>query len=126
MLGNATLELDLSVAGDGSNSVLLHNVNSGEPYSSEYRAKSTDREHILIVRHTKEKNRVKGSEVDRHNVVYTQNIYPTVLFPQGQTIQVYSVIRNAPELPVAELQVATAAAMHLTNAVSSELAIWKN
>lgn len=126
MLGEATLVLDLSVAGDSSNTITLHNVNSGEPYSSEYRAKGADREHVLIVRHTKEKNRVKGALVDRHNVTYTQNLFPTALYPQGQTIQVYSVIRNAPELPIAELQVAVAAVMHFTNDNSDELAIWKN
>lgn len=66
-------------------------------YSAEYRLKEADREHVLIVRHAKEKNPLKGKSVDRHNVTYTQNIFPTELAPLGETLQAYAVIRNAPE-----------------------------
>lgn len=125
MLGEATITLNIGTVAVPVE-IVLFNINSGDRYSSEYRLKEADREHVLIVRHTKEKSRVKGSEVERHNVTYTQNIFPTVLYPQGQTIQAYSVIRNAPELPTADLEAVTGAVMRLTDQVAGELAIWKN
>lgn len=125
MLGESTITLDIGTEST-PNEIILHNVNNGEPYTSEYRLKDTDREHVLLIRHTKEKARLKGSVVERHNVVYTQNIFPTVLYPQGQTIQAYSVIRNAPETPPAEFEAVTRAVMLLTADSASELSIWKS
>jgi hypothetical protein len=91
MLGN-TVTLDL----DGDSKVLKKINQDG--YSSEYRLKESDREHILLIRHTKEKAKLKGKSVDRHNVTYTQNLFPTEVSPLGETIQAYTVIRVNPDM----------------------------
>lgn len=124
MLGENTLTLDF--VGDGSDVVVLHNVQNGEPYTSEYRGRGTDREHIVLVRHSKEKNKTKGQQMDRHNVTYTVNIFPTDLYPQGQTFQVYSVIRNIPEFPLSEIDRLVGALVRVTLSAADELAIWKS
>lgn len=68
-------------------------------YSSEYRLKDSDRGHVLLIRHTKEQQKSRGLSVDRHNVLYRQEIYPTELAPQGEVIEAYTVIRVSPQQP---------------------------
>lgn len=94
MLG-ATITLNIGTVADPIE-ITLRRINQ-DGYSSEYRLKDTDREHVLLIRHSKEKNRLKGKEVERHNVTYTQNLFPSELSPQGETIQASAVFRNAPE-----------------------------
>lgn len=92
MLGE-TITLNVGTASEPSN-ITLNRVNN-DNYSSEYRLKETDREHLVLVRHSTEKNKVKGRTLDRHNVTYTVRYFPTDIYPQGRELQVYSIIRNA-------------------------------
>lgn len=90
-----TITLDLSLD-ETPVPIILKKINQ-DGYSSEYRLKDADREHVLLIRHTKESSKLKGKTVDRHNVTYTQNVFPTEVSPLGETIQAYSVIRANPE-----------------------------
>ena len=101
MLGN-TITLNLGTIADPEE-IILSKINQDQ-YSSEYRLKGTDREHVVLIRHAKEKNKLKGKEVERHNVTYTQNLFPTELAPLGETIQSSAVIRNAPDMPNATVE----------------------
>lgn len=101
MLGD-TITLDLSALGsEDPEEIILKKINQ-DGYSAEYRLKVEDREHVVLVRHAKENSRLKGKAVDRHNVTYTQNIFPSELSPQGETVQVYTVFRVNPERPNAD------------------------
>lgn len=96
MLGD-TITLNLGTIADPENKVLKKINQDG--YSAEYRLKESDLEHVVLIRHTKENAKLKGKSVDRHNVTYTQNVFPTELSPLGETRQAYSVIRVNPEVP---------------------------
>jgi hypothetical protein len=96
MLGE-TITLNLGTIADPEN-VVLKRINQ-DGYSAEYRLKDTDREHVVLIRHTKETAKLKGNSVDRHNVTYTQNIFPSDVLPQGETRQAYTVIRANPAAP---------------------------
>lgn len=113
MLGN-TITLNLGTIADPVE-ITLTKINQ-DSYSSEYRLKEADREHVLLVRHSKEKTKLKGATIDRHNVTYTQNIFPTELYPQGQTVQSSSVIRGATEQPSSDVEaVANAVSAFVTD-----------
>lgn len=101
MLGQ-TINLNIGTVADPV-IITLKKINDSEPYTGEYRLKESDREHIVLVRHAKEKNAVKGKAMERHNVTYTVNLFPTELAPLGQTIQASSVIRAAPEQASSEV-----------------------
>lgn len=92
-----TITLDISPTGTPEE-IILKKVNQ-DGYSAEYRLKETDKEHVVLIRHTKENSKLKGKTVDRHNMTYTQNIFPTELSPLGETLQVYAVFRTNPERP---------------------------
>lgn len=96
MLGD-TITLNLGTVGDPEE-IVLKKINQ-DGYSAEYRLKGDDREHVVLIRHAKENAKLKGKSVDRHNVQYTQNIFPTELAPLGETRQAYAVIRTNPEIP---------------------------
>jgi hypothetical protein len=65
-----------------------------DSFSAEYLLREATQEFRTKVRHSKEKNLVSGQSMDRHNVEFTQTIYPSVTYPTGYTRQVYTVIRN--------------------------------
>jgi len=65
-----------------------------DAYSAEYLLREATQEFRTKVRHSKEKNLVSGQLMDRHNVEFTQTIFPSVTYPTGYTRQVYTVIRN--------------------------------
>jgi hypothetical protein len=71
-------------------------VNSSDPYSSEYFLKEALEEFRVKIRHSDEKSLVKGGAVARHNVEFTNYVYPTAALPNGVFRQVYTVIRNNP------------------------------
>lgn len=94
-----TITLDVSeFESEDPTPLILKKVNQ-DGYSAEYRLKETDMEHVLLIRHTKENAKLKGKTVDRHNVTYTRNVFPTELSPLGETLQAYAVIRTNPERP---------------------------
>jgi hypothetical protein len=106
MLGD-TVTLNLGTIAD-PDEITLKKINQ-DGYSAEYRLKDSEREHVLLIRHSKEKNKLKGKSVDRHNVTYTQNVFPTELAPLGETIQAYTVFRVNPDSADADVSpVATA------------------
>lgn len=123
MLGN-TITLNLGTIADPV-ALVLTKINQDQ-YSSEYRLKESDREHVVLVRHAKEKNKLKGKEVERHNVTYTQNIFPTELAPQGETIQSSAVIRNAPEMPNASVEIVANAVAFFVSDNSGALVNWES
>lgn len=118
MLGD-TVTLNLGTIAD-PDEIILKKINQ-DGYSAEYRLKASDREHVLLIRHSKEKAKVKGKTVDRHNVTYTQNVFPTELAPLGETIQAYSVFRVNPDSP--DTDVAPVATAVMQFATDNALAI---
>lgn len=98
MLGQSTITLNLGTVADPQEITLFRVNNDG--YSTEYRLKGTDRDHVLFIRHTKEKAKVRGLQVERHNVLYRQEIYPTEFAPQGEIIEAYTVLRVSPQQPL--------------------------
>lgn len=90
MLGD-TITINLGTY-DAPKEITLRKINQ-DNYSAEYYLKEADRGHTILVRHSTEKTRVKGALVNRHNVTYTQDIFPTADYPQGQQYQSYTVIR---------------------------------
>lgn len=72
--------------------VILPRINQ-DGYSSEYQLKEADRTHQVVIRHTTEKTKVNGQQMDRHNVTYRQRKAPTELAPQGTLFEAYLVVR---------------------------------
>lgn len=66
-----------------------------DAFTSEYLLRETTQEFRTKVRHSKEKALVSGKQMDRHNVEFTQTIYPSVTYPTGLVRQVYVVLRNS-------------------------------
>lgn len=123
MLGN-TIELNIGTI-SVPELIELTEVNQ-DGYSKEYRLKEADREHVVLIRHTKENAKLKGKSVDRHNVTYTQNIFPTELAPLGETIQAYSVIRVNPERPNADSLPLVNAIMRFTEDNGDAILSWQS
>lgn len=123
MLGN-TITLNTGTIADPV-PLVLSKINQDQ-YSSEYRLKESDREHVVLIRHAKEKNKLKGKDVERHNVTYTQNIFPTELAPQGETIQSSAVIRNAPDMPNASVEIVGNAVAFFVNDNIGALVNWES
>lgn len=125
MLGD-TITLDISEAGsEDPTPVILKKVNQ-DSYSAEYRLKETDREHVVLIRHTKENAKLKGKTVDRHNVTYTQNIFPTEISPLGETLQAYAVIRTNPERPTDDTTPLVNAVSRFTMEKGDEIINWES
>lgn len=121
-----TITLDFSPLGSSSpREKTLKKINQ-DGYSSEYRLKESDVEHVLIIRHTTEKARVRGKAVDRHNVVLTTTYFPTELSPQGEVVQAYSVIRVAPERPTADTTPQVNAVMRFTSENGENIVGWES
>lgn len=118
MLGD-TITLNLGTIAD-PDEITLKKINQ-DGYSAEYRLKQSDREHVLLIRHSKEKAKLKGKTVDRHNVTYTQNLFPTEISPQGETVQAYAVFRVNPDS--ADTDVSPVATAVMAFASSKALAI---
>lgn len=123
MLGD-TITLDLSLT-ETPEEIVLKKVNQ-DGYSAEYRLKEADREHVVLIRHTKENAKLKGKSVDRHNVTYTQNIFPTELAPLGETRQAYAVIRVNPEVPNSDNEPIVAAVMAFTKENADKILDWES
>lgn len=123
MLGD-TITLNLSLD-ETPEEIILKKINQ-DGYSAEYRLKESDREHIVLIRHTKENAKLKGKTVDRHNVTYTQNFFPTELSPQGETRQAYAVIRVAPEVPSDSSVPMVSAIMQFTTGNAEAIVNWES
>lgn len=65
-----------------------------DAYSAEYLLRETTQEFRVKVRHSNEKALVSGQTMDRHNVEFTQTIFPSVTYPTGYVRQAYTVLRN--------------------------------
>lgn len=90
MLGE-TITVDVGTIADPDPKVIPLINNDG--YSGEYQLKESDRTHQVLIRHSTDKQAVNGQKMDRHVVTYRQFELPTVLFPQGRTIEAYTVFR---------------------------------
>jgi hypothetical protein len=99
MLGDT---LTVTLDGSGGTACVCSKINQ-DAYSSEYLIKRTLDEVRVRVRHSKETVKVGAQPFDRHNVEFTQFVYPTEAKPLGVTRQVYLVIRNDPSDAVADV-----------------------
>lgn len=106
---------------NGVTTFVLTLVNN-DNYSSEYRLKGPDREHLAFVRHSTEKAAVLGQIMERHNVSYRETVYPTEIFPQGRIFESYFVIR-APKLASAADSALTAKAVMAYGTLNAEALI---
>lgn len=119
-----TITLNVGTIADPDEKILKKINQDG--YSAEYRLKESDREHVLLIRHAKEKTKLKGKSVDRHNVTYTQNLFPTELAPQGETIQSYAVIRANPESSDVSVAPVTTAVMQFVSENAEAILGWES
>lgn len=93
MLGDT---LTVTLDGSGGTAVVTSKINQ-DSYSAEYLSKGATYEIRAKVRHSKETPKADGIAYDRHNVEFTQYVYPTEALPHGRIRQAYVVIRNEPE-----------------------------
>lgn len=82
--------LTLTIA---SASKVLNRIQGGAGYSSEYLLKEATGEYRLKIRHSTEKNTIRGEKMDRHNVELSHTVYGTEP-GDGYTVIVSSTIRN--------------------------------
>lgn len=109
MLGDT---LTVTVGGSGGTANACSKIQESG-YSSEYLKKNVADEVRVRVRHLKETARQGAVALDRHQVVFTQYVYPTEAKPQGVTREVQLIIRNDP----------TDAVTDVTN-IGEALAFW--
>jgi hypothetical protein len=93
MLGDT---LTVTLDGSGGTAVVTSKINQ-DSYAAEYLNKGATYEIRVRVRHSKETPKADGIAYDRHNVEFTQYVYPTALLPHGRTRQAYVVFRNEPD-----------------------------
>lgn len=120
----STIELNIGTVADPE-LVTLNRVNQDD-YSTEYRLKVADLVHILLIRHSKEKTKQRGREVERHNVTYTQRWNPTDIYPLGREVQAYTVIRAAGDDPTTDVSPMVNAVCNLTAANCAGLLNWES
>jgi hypothetical protein len=84
--------LTVTYDGSGGTAVVTSKINQ-DGYSSEYLKKDTLSETRVRIRHSKEKARGTTPELERHNVEFTQTVYPTEEVPGGRIRQAYLVVR---------------------------------
>lgn len=89
----------LVIAYDGSN-ISMVKVNSGDPYASEYLARTATDEFRVRIRHSTESVQKNGIALERHNVELTRTTFGTAGAPD-QIEQIYFVLRNAKRDPAA-------------------------
>lgn len=65
-----------------------------DKYSSEYLLRETNSEFRLRIRHTSYTDKTRGVVVDRHNIEFSELVYPTEAIPSGVVRKVYSVMEN--------------------------------
>lgn len=87
--------LTVTYDGSGGTAVVCSKINQ-DNYSSEYLKKDTLYETRVQIRHLKETAKVGAQLYDRHQIVFTQFVYPTEAKPLGITRQAYMIIRNDP------------------------------
>lgn len=99
MLGDT---LTVTVGGSGGAANVCSKIQESG-YSSEYLKKNATDEVRVRVRHLKETAAAGKTPLDRHNVVFTQYVYPTEAKPLGVTREVQLIIRNDPTDAVADV-----------------------
>ena len=123
MFGN-TLTINTGTIADPV-PLVLKLVREGD-FQAEYRLTEADRLHTVLIRHTTEKTKVKGSFMDRHNVTYQQTIFPTEIKPEGELFESYTVIRVPQgKLPTAVEPLVNAVCL-FTIDNSAEIAGWES
>jgi hypothetical protein len=123
MLGDT---LTVTYDGSGGTAVVCSKINQ-DNYSAEYLKKDTLYETRVRVRHSKESVKAGAEQFDRHNVEFTQYVYPTEAIPLGRTRQVYMVIRNNPDDAVASVtDLGEALAFWLSDANLDKLFGWES
>lgn len=73
-----------------------------DSYSSEYLLKEASGEYRLKVRHSTEKNLVRGETMDRHNVELSRTVYGTAP-DDGYTVIIASTLRNPQRVEAVEV-----------------------
>lgn len=117
----------LTLSGSGGTALNLVKINQ-DNYGSEYYLIAADglSEYRFKIRHSKESVKTGANPVDRHNVEWTQKVYPTDLLPNGRTRQGYIVLRNEPGDVLATVNDMLAAIpFWLTEAFITKLLAWE-
>jgi len=99
LLGDTfTVTLD----GSGGTAYVLPKINQ-DGYSAEYFGKQSTFELRVRVKHMTEKTKATEQSYDRHLLEITKFEYVTEALPIGRYTQVYMIIRNDPNTPVADV-----------------------
>lgn len=123
MLGET---LTVTVGGSGGTANVASRIQESG-YSSEYLKKNTDDEIRVRVRHIRENARAGTTALDRHQVIFTQFVYPTVAKPLGLTREVQFILRNDPTDAVTDVtNVGEALAFWLTTSNLDKLFGWES
>lgn len=87
----------LTLDGSGGTPKACVRINQ-DNYGAEYYLQDAGglSEFRIRIRHSKETVKAGANPVDRHNVEFTQYVYPTSAVPNGRTRQIYVVLRNEP------------------------------
>lgn len=73
--------------------VVLNRINQ-DGYSSEYLKREATQEYRLRIRNSTSMNKTRGREVSRHNVEFTQTVYPVAPSTAATVRKAYFVFEN--------------------------------
>lgn len=73
---------------------VLTRINTGENYASEYLLRGTLDEFRLRIRHSSYTDKSRGQKMDRHNVEFTQTVYPVAPSTVSTVRKAYVVLEN--------------------------------
>lgn len=72
---------------------VLSRINQ-DKYSSEYLLREAASEFRMRIRHTSYTDKTRGAVIDRHNVEFSELVYPTEANPKGTARKAYTVLEN--------------------------------
>jgi hypothetical protein len=87
--------LTVTYDGSGGTAVVTSKINQ-DNFSADYLKKDALYETRVQIRHLVETPKSGAQSYDRHQITFTQFVYPTTARPLGYTRQAYMIIRNDP------------------------------
>jgi hypothetical protein len=123
MLGDT---LTVTLDGSGGTAVVTSKINQ-DSFGAEYLKKRTSDEVRVKVRHQLERVGTDGRQFERHNVEFSQYVYPTEAVPLGRQRTMYVVLRNEKSDDIAACNdLAEALSFWLTEANLDKLFGWES
>lgn len=107
----------------GAATKVLNRIQGGAGHSSEYLLKEGTGEYRMKVRHSQEKNTIRGEKMDRHNVELSYTVYG-VEPADGHTIVASTTIRNPEKVTGASVTDLSGALGAFVSSKASDLLGW--